>query len=157
MTNRSNHMSLRLIALLALIGVTFSACSTIGAPDDALSNPVVGAESTEVAVTLTEFGVKLSRTDFRIGKQYHFIVTNSGTIPHELMIMNPADPMNMGMDMEALDEMALAVFSEDDMLPGVTRNQIIEFDEPGQMTFEAACHIAGHYEAGMVEILTVTA
>jgi len=147
------------MALLAVLGLVLSACSTIGAPDSPLSGAPAGPNSTDVAVTLTEFGIDMTRTEFQVGVQYHFIVTNRGAVPHELMIMPSLESMGLdteGMGMEARDALAIAVFDEDDMIPGVTSNQIVEFSKAGDVGLEASCQLPGHYEAGMVETLTVT-
>ena len=87
-------------------------------------------------------------------ESYHFVVDNDGVAAHELMIM---EPMESGMmDMEEMDELALFVVEEDDLEPGAT----FEFDytfpaDSVGMPLEFACHIPGHYEAGMHLAITV--
>ncbi|HSM72166.1 MAG TPA: hypothetical protein VK851_11540 [Anaerolineales bacterium] len=80
-------------------------------------------DSNEVTITLTDFGVGSSRDSFEVGVPYHFVVTNNGAINHELMIMAPLteDQMMMDMDMEAMDEIALAMIEEDELTPGATK------------------------------------
>jgi uncharacterized cupredoxin-like copper-binding protein len=54
------------------------------------------------------------------------------------------------MDMEAMDEMALYVVEEDDLGAGATVEFDFVFPDDAVGTdLEFACHISGHYEAGM--------
>lgn len=110
----------------------------------------------EVKVTLTDFGIESSLTVFRVGARYHFVVTNVGTVSHEIMLMEPMQDKGTGMDMEELDQFALAVIEEDVLTPGVTESFDYIFMEPtpkGHLEF--ACHVEGHYEAGMHLPITV--
>ena len=136
----------KLLVVLIVTGLLLTACG--------------GAASTqtEVKVTLTDFGIQSSVTEFKVGVPYHFVVTNTGAIPHEFMLMPPlmADHMGMAMDMEELDEMALAHIGEDELQPGATVSFDYTFTEPAPSgTLEFACHIPGHYEAGMKLGITV--
>ncbi|HLO14518.1 MAG TPA: hypothetical protein VK206_06805 [Anaerolineales bacterium] len=55
-----------------------------------------GSKATEVKITLREFGIESSMTDFQIGVPYHFVVTNEGAIEHEMMIMPPVLSIRWG-------------------------------------------------------------
>jgi uncharacterized cupredoxin-like copper-binding protein len=110
------------------------------------------ATSNEVTITLTDFGIQSSITEFKVGVPYHFVVTNKGQVPHEIMIMSPlmADQMGMQMDMEELDKMALAMVKADDLPPEATKSFDYTFTQAAPAgTLEFACHVPGHYEAGM--------
>jgi len=114
--------------------------------------------SNEVKVTLTDFGVESSRTSFEQGVTYHFVVTNEGAVNHEIMLMAPLteEQMMMDMDMEAMDEMALAMIEEDELTPGTTHSFDYTFTEPApEGGLELSCHVEGHYEAGMKLPITV--
>lgn len=109
-----------------------------------------GQRSTEVKITLTEFSIESSITDFQVGVPYRFVVTNQGLVNHELMIMPPLEEDMMGMDMHELDEMALAMIEEDELTPGTTKSFDYTFAEPAPAgTLEFACHTPNHYEEGM--------
>ncbi len=117
-----------------------------------------GQGATKVKITLTEFGIQSSLTEFQTGVPYHFVVTNAGAVEHEIMIMPPLtdDQMSMNMDMEALDEMALALIEEEDLPSGATASMDYTFTEAAPAgTLEFACHTPGHYEAGMKLAITV--
>jgi uncharacterized cupredoxin-like copper-binding protein len=93
-------------------------------------------------------------TTFTAGVPYHFEVTNTGSVAHEIMLVKPIPAGTM--DMEAMDEMALAHISEEDLSAGTTQSFDYTFTEAapaGQLEF--ACHVAGHYEAGMKLPITV--
>ena len=112
-----------------------------------------GPGSQEVQVTLSEFKVTSSVTTLSPGTSYHFVVTNNGQVPHEFMIM--PEGMNMtGMSMDEMHKMALAMI--DNVAPGQTKTIDYTFasSNPGQ-NFEFACHLPGHYEAGMKLPITV--
>lgn len=116
------------------------------------------SDSNDVTITLTDFGVEASRTSFEVGVPYHFTVTNNGAINHEIMIMPPLteEQMSMNMDMEEMDEMALAMIEEDELTPGTTQSFDFTFTEPAPNgSLEFACHVEGHYVAGMKLPITV--
>jgi len=123
----------------------------------ASATPSASAATSEpqtVTVTLTEFGIESSVSAFHVGTPYHFVVTNQGKVPHELMIVQPIAPGMMSMT--EMDNMAVAHVEEDDLPTGATYALDFTFDHPyaaGELEF--ACHIAGHYEAGMLAPMTV--
>jgi uncharacterized cupredoxin-like copper-binding protein len=125
------------------------------APADGGTDAATSSGAEVVDVTLSEFAIELSQTEFEAGVEYVFRVTNSGVVAHELMLIPPVEDAS-SMDMEALDEMAVAVFTADDLTPGASIEQTVIFSEPGAGGLEAACYVPGHYEAGMVQEITVT-
>ena len=129
----------KFVVILVVAGLLLTACGG--------QQPV-----TEVQITLTEFGIESSLTDFERGVPYRFVVTNAGSVEHEFMIMPPlsADEMVMGMDMMGLDEMALAMIEAADLPAGATASYDYTFTEVAPAgTLEFACHTPGHYEANM--------
>lgn len=117
-----------------------------------------GQRATEVKITLTEFGIKSSITEFQAGVPYHFVVTNEGLVEHEIMVMPPLmeDQMGMAMDMATLDEMALAMIEAEELQPGKTASFDYTFTEAAPAgVLEFACHTPNHYEEGMKLAITV--
>lgn len=137
------------LALPVLLVLALAGC---GDDDDA------AADADAVHVTLTDTAsaqsVESDLSTFEAGVPYHFVVENTGSLAHELMIIEPIEPGTM--DMEEMDEMALYVIEEDDLEAGAT----VEFDYTfpdsavGQ-SLEFACYLAGHYELGMHAPITV--
>jgi uncharacterized cupredoxin-like copper-binding protein len=112
--------------------------------------------SQEVKITLNEFGIQSSVTEFKVGVPYHFVVTNEGQLQHEIMLMAPLTVEQMTMDMEKIDSMTLAHVEEEDLQPGATAEFDYTFTEPAPAgTLEFSCHLPSHYEAGMKLPITV--
>lgn len=126
-------------AVLALaVGALANGNSTASSPD----------QGNVVTVTLSDMNIASSQTSFQAGVDYHFVVTNAGQINHELMIMKP---MAAGvMSMEQMDSMSVADIEADDLPSGATKTIDVTFEQAYPAgTLEFACHIDGHYEAGM--------
>lgn len=87
------------------------------------------------------------RLDVKKGEQVHFIIQNKGTLKHEFTLASVQDNnkhaelMKKYPDMEHDDPNAKSVD------PGKTAEIIWRFTKAG--TFEFACLIPGHREAGM--------
>jgi uncharacterized cupredoxin-like copper-binding protein len=101
-----------------------------------------------VAVTESEMVIVAAQTTFKVGQPYTFVVTNRGTTEHELVIEKRGDvdrPLEQGgQEAEAPD-----------ISPGQSKTLTWTFTEPGDYQF--ACHLPGHFEAGMVLPIAVTA
>ena len=123
--------------LLTLLMVVLTACGG----STASSGPK------PVQVTLSEYKITSSVTTFTPGTPYHFVVTNNGKAAHEFMIM----PMGMNMQDMSMDDMhKAALHMIDNVAPGET--QAFDYTFASSMmgqSFEFACHLPGHYEAGM--------
>jgi len=130
--------------------------AAIAAAAEVAPQEVVDADGViVVSVTLTDFAINMSRTEFEAGVPYHFVVTNEGTVAHELMFSSPMEPGPM--DMEEMDLRAVAVFSDEDLTAGATAEQTFSFPVAGEGGLETACHLPGHYEAGMKLTIVVNA
>lgn len=136
-------MRTRMVILAGLLMVLIVACS--GSSNDV---HVTTAE-TSTGQTITS-----DVTTFTAGETYHFIIENDGQLAHELMIVEPIEAGSM--DMEEMDDLALYVVEEDDLEAGDTVEFDFTFPEDAVgADLEFACHIAGHYEAGMRLPITV--
>ena len=135
-------------SLFASVLLLFILAACAGAPSNS-DQPV------DVQVTADDFSFTSSVTTFEVGVPYHFVVTNKGSVAHEFMIVKPI-PADTTMDMEQMDQMALAHIEESDLPAGATASVDYTFTQAypeGQMEF--ACHLPGHYEAGMHLSITV--
>jgi uncharacterized cupredoxin-like copper-binding protein len=104
----------------------------------------------EVKITVNEFKIVSSLTTFKVGVNYHFTVTNTGTTPHELFIMAPTTPGMTADQIQALRSTALDAIIGENLTPGATQTMTYQFLKPYPAgTLEFACHLPGHYEAGM--------
>ena len=131
--------------ILILVVFLLSAC---GAQND----------SNEVTVTLTDFGIESSVTTFEAGKTYQFTITNEGAIPHEFVIAEPVmegEDHSENTEGEMMHEGLVVEVEEDELQPGATVTVDVTFPDHADEELEFACHIEGHYEAGMQSPLTL--
>jgi uncharacterized cupredoxin-like copper-binding protein len=105
-------------------------------------------------MTATDMKIESNYTTFKVGVPYHFEVTNEGAIPHEVMLIQPIEGGMM--TMEEMDAMARGMVEADDLPAGATASFDYTFTSDDIGTpLELACHVEGHYEAGMVLPITV--
>jgi uncharacterized cupredoxin-like copper-binding protein len=97
-----------------------------------------------VQITLSEFSIESSLTTFTTGTRYRFVIKNAGVIPHEWAIM----PRGEKDDTKALIEVEQAKLPKDASL-----SREFTFTQAGNLEF--ACHVPGHWEAGMKLPITV--
>ncbi len=88
------------------------------------------------------------------GEIVRFIVANKGRMRHEMVIGTPEKLVEHAALMRKFPGMQHDAPYMTHVAPGKTGEIVWNFNRPG--TFEFACLIAGHYEAGMRGTLTVT-
>lgn len=88
------------------------------------------------------------------GETIRFVVTNSGRMLHEMVIGTPEKLKEHAAMMAKHPGMQHDAPNLAHVAPGKTGEIVWTFNRPG--TFEFACLIAGHYEAGMRGTLVVT-
>jgi uncharacterized cupredoxin-like copper-binding protein len=98
----------------------------------------------EVRVTLSDFHIESPTTTFSAGTAYRFVLQNTGAVAHEWTLMPRG---------ETDHHKHLVEVEQDQLGPG--RRTTKEFTFPRSGQFEFACHIPGHYEAGMLLPITV--
>jgi uncharacterized cupredoxin-like copper-binding protein len=107
-----------------------------------------------VTVSLSEFKIESSITTFKVGVPYHFEITNNGTVTHEFMIA-PVPPQGSGSTSPT--PVPLAMVDASQLQPGQTATLDYTFTQTADAgTLEFACHLPGHYEAGMHTPIIVT-
>lgn len=138
---------MRLTRLSVVIGTLAIVAVACGGGDGA-------APAGTIKVTATEMKIESNYSTFKVGVPYHFEVTSEGAVPHEVMLVQPIAGGTM--TMEDMDAMALAMVEAEDLPPGATASFDYTFtsdDLAGPL--ELACHVEGHYEAGMFLPITV--
>ena len=111
-----------------------------------------------VAVTLMEkpdgtMVISPARLDVTLGEQVRFEVKNAGKVTHEFMLDSAAYNARHKLAMQKNPEMEHDDPNGKTLDPGASTRILWRFSKPG--SFEFACLIAGHYEAGMHGIVTV--
>jgi uncharacterized cupredoxin-like copper-binding protein len=96
----------------------------------------------EVDITVKEFKVEMSRKTLPVNTPIKFVVTNKGTIAHEVVLEKA------GADDEPLEIVEGEESEIEDIMPGETKSAVWTFSEPGQ--YQLACHVPGHFEGGML-------
>jgi len=90
----------------------------------------------------------------RVGETVRFIVTNTGKVRHEFVIGDIAEQREHAKEMAEMPGMVMPDEANGiGLAPGETKNIVWQFAGPG--TVELACHVPGHYEAGMVSRVIV--
>jgi len=105
-----------------------------------------------VGVIEGDFYVRPERTTFQVGQPYVFAVGNEGAAVHEFVI-EPAGKVDEPLEAEVNGEERESEI--EDIAPGETDELEWTFTEPGRYQF--ACHVPGHFEAGMVIEVEVVA
>jgi len=104
--------------------------------------------ATEANVTLSDFKVELSTDNLPAGTAITFVISNKGAVAHELVLEKEGavdEPLEFnGVPQEA-----------EDIESGTTRT--VEWTIPEAGKYQFACHVPGHYEAGMKTAFTVAA
>lgn len=108
------HLALGVVWVTLTAGV-LAACSGSTTPPGGSSTTPAG-QSQAVQVTVYDDRMDLSQTAFSAGMPYHFVVTNTGALPQECMIM----PHEMG-QMPMGDLRHQALMTTHVMMPGMTR------------------------------------
>jgi uncharacterized cupredoxin-like copper-binding protein len=94
-----------------------------------------------VHVGLGEFFITTSMPMLDVGTPYTFMAMNTGTMVHELVI-EPAGAADEPLEKDGVES------EIEDIAPGTNGEMTWTFEDAGMYQF--ACHIEGHYEAGMV-------
>jgi len=132
----------RMMVVFAVLAMIAVACGGGAAPEGTIK------------VTASDMKIESNYTTFKVGVPYHFEVTNEGTIPHEVMLIQPIEGGLM--TMEEMDAMARGMVEADDLPAGTTASFDYTFTSADVGTpLELSCHVEGHYEAGMFLPITV--
>ena len=89
----------------------------------------------------------------RAGETIAFEIRNSGAVPHEFFIGTPAEQQEHEREMASGAPMH-AEPGQIDVPAGQTVRLIYTFAQPG--TLEFACHVPGHYPAGMRGTISIS-
>ena len=89
----------------------------------------------------------------KAGQTVRFIAANAGQIKHEFVIGNAEEQRQHAAMMKKMPDMKHDERNAVSLEPGETKELIWQFSHPPKV--EIACHLPGHYEAGMRAIVTV--
>ncbi len=102
----------------------------------------------EVMVTLTDYKIELSLTEFSPTTLYKFVITNKGNMPHEFLLL----PMG-NTDRTHI----LKGVGQNELKPDAKIERFFRFERRLMPAgnYEFACHLFGHYENGMVALIKI--
>jgi uncharacterized cupredoxin-like copper-binding protein len=110
-----------------------------------------------VEIVMAEGSGTMTYTPDRIavkrGEQIKFVLKNVGLLDHEFLVDSVANNARHKKEMEAKPDMEHDEPNGARLKPGATGELLWRFTKSG--TFEFACLIPGHYEAGMKGTLVV--
>src|SRR5215207_8022876 len=121
-----------------------SPLATPSASPAASSMATPATEPVCVGVIEGDFYVRPQRATFQVGETYIFAVGNEGAAVHEFVI-EPAGKVDEPLKAEVNGKEQESEI--EDIAPGQSAELEWTFTEPGRYQF--ACHLPGHYEAGM--------
>jgi uncharacterized cupredoxin-like copper-binding protein len=137
--------------VLGFFLVTFllvlAACGSSTTTSGSQQGQTTPSGSQTVQVTLSDNNVTSSLTTFTAGMPYHFVVTNTGQVAHQFVMI----PMGMGMEHRSADEMHhSALYMYDSVAPGESRMFDYTFAQSAAgQSLQFACGTQGQYTAGM--------
>jgi uncharacterized cupredoxin-like copper-binding protein len=152
----------RLFTLVLLLGLAASATACATAGTSPSSTPTATAVATSQptganpTIVLSEWKVAVPST-LKAGK-VTFTITNTGTVPHELLVFKSdldeaAYPKDSAGDIVE-DGPGIKLLSDGDNIdPGGSQTRTVDLS-PGKYLF--VCNIPGHFKSGMFTVVTVT-
>jgi uncharacterized cupredoxin-like copper-binding protein len=109
------------------------------------------APSTTINVTMTDFQFSPNKFTVPAGAQISFSAANNGGVEHSFMIMKLGHEIK---DHFTDADMANAYWMKLGIQPGESVTDTFTApSDPG--TYQIVCHMAGHFEAGMIATLIV--
>ncbi len=120
--------------LAVLVLTSGSSGTTGGAADTSATDPLAG-QTPDASVSLNVDDVNFSNTDLtgNAGEVIEFLVTNTGTISHNMVVAGPDNEYGTGDEFEP-DPFAIKA--------GETGQVLVKIDDPGTYKFRCAFHPA---------------
>jgi uncharacterized cupredoxin-like copper-binding protein len=162
---KKGDKSMERISLIAGLALSLIASTALAAGNHAGAHGYSYGEPGKAAdVTRT---IKITATDdmlfvheplsIRQGETIRFVITNTGAKDHEFSLGDAASQRAHALMMKKMPDMK----HDDDasavhLSPGDVKEIIWKFSKPVQGNVEFACHLKGHYEAGMKSQVKMT-
>lgn len=113
-------------------------------------------ENISRTIKITALDIKYDKPEIQIktGETIKFVVTNTGKLRHEFTIGDVDQQRQHAEMMKQMPDMVHEDANTLTLEPGETKNLVWQFTKAGSL--EMACHIPGHYEAGMKSKVKIT-
>ncbi len=152
-SKKSKWGNIALLLALSLPGITVA-----NTEDFSFGHAGTAAKAgrTVKIVTLDTMRFTPDKLHVRPGETVRFIVTNKGQLAHEFIIGDAREQAEHEQEMQKMPGLDMPNESNGMMLkPGQTKTLIWTFGQGGEVEF--ACHVPGHFSAGMVGKIFVKA
>ena len=122
-------------------------------------SPGPASDSRVVTIELLDFRFEPAVVDVRLGETVRIVAVNRSDLPHELFIGSPVEQ-----DQHHALHAAARPDTHSELEDGSTGIHVpargtaqftYRFDDEGEVLM--GCHLVGHFEAGMVGVIRVTA
>ena len=142
--------SMALLLLLTLPVPSLTQAATFGHPGKAAQ------VNRTIKITALDIRFDKIRLHVRAGETVRFIVTNNGQLTHEFIIGDAREQAEHEKEMQQMAGMDMPDEPNGITLkPGQTKSLIWTFNQKGEIEF--ACHVPGHFAAGMIGEIFVDA
>ncbi len=131
------------VMLYIVVGLTLASFTFIGSA----AAKAMARESPQVVyVDVKEYTVDLSTNNLPADTPVTFVVRSHGTVTHEVVLEHAGDvDKPLTIDGEGAEI--------EDVNPGESKSATWVIGQPGE--YQLACHVAGHFEGGMVNMFSV--
>ncbi len=148
--------------VLSLVGVTILAAAPLianahdhveettfwfGRPGDAAN------VKRTIKLTATDIKFAPKRINVAVGETVKFEISNEGKLDHEFVLGSKEEQIEHDKEMAAMAGMKMTHINGVSVAPGTTSSLVWTFTKSGSLQY--ACHVPGHYMAGMVGRLTI--
>lgn len=106
-----------------------------------------------IALTATDIKFAPMQITVAAGETVKFEIANNGKLDHEFILGSAEEQVEHDKEMTAMAGMKMTHINGVSVAPGKTGALIWTFTKAG--TLQYACHVPGHYVAGMVGQLTI--
>lgn len=153
--------SIFVVASIVAVGCASPASTPAPVPSAAplaSAAPSAGSATTgATAITLSEWKATVGAT-MKAG-QVEFAITNTGTMPHELLVFKSdlapsAYPSDSAGTIDEEGGGVSLISDGENIDPGGTQSRTVDLSTPGTYLF--VCNIPGHFKQGMFTVVTVT-
>lgn len=150
-----------LLTLTSLTLIGFATVATVSFADeghhrdDSAAGRPGNTRKISRTIKITALDIKYDKPEIKVkaGETIKFVLTNAGKLRHEFMIGDAEEQSEHAEMMKQMPDMVHADANTITVEPGETNSLVWQFTKAG--TVEIACHIPGHYEAGMKSRVTV--
>ena len=147
---KSRHFAIAIPALLLSVAALASGSHGGGHGEAAIGKPGVASKVTRTITIDMRDDMKFhtSVVDAKQGETIRFIAKNSGKVKHEMVLGSMEELKEHAALMRKMPEMEHDDPNAVSVEPGKTGSLVWRFTRSG--TFDFACLVAGHFEAGML-------